>query len=458
MALSGWLDRRAAQARGRAEAARAAFQRVAGRYERDVARYQVAVQESPAVLAAKEQLQEAETTLQPLVAAARSGVERVYVFLTPSPVVLPEPAATTPQALAAYLDRLTALQDVVAWRYCLLDEWRALLQKRRQALYPALIQAADVVGATCIGIATNPYFRDLEFDTVIVDEAGQIQAFDLLVPLVRARRAVLVGDHKQLPPFVDDGVLALLDDEDEESVALMKQSLFERLFDAAPETHKAMLDTQYRMPAGIADFISQTFYDGNYRTVSDRRAPPGDPFFSHPICFVDTGRRKRYQERKGKGAGTGYRNPGEAQLLVRLAAAYMDRNHRVGVIVPYRLQVAEVQRALRRRRSELDQKALDGIVATVDSFQGNERDTILFGFTRSNDWGGVGFMRELRRLNVTITRAQRQLVLVGDQATLTQAGDPGFRQFARALLGYVKDHGQYLKVEQLEEVLRDHER
>jgi superfamily I DNA and/or RNA helicase len=257
---------------------------------------------------------------------------------------------------------------------------------------------------------------------------------------------------------VDEDVQALVDEEDEESVALLEQSLFERLFDAAPDTHKAMLDTQYRMPASIANFISEFFYGGKYHTASSLQSDPADPFFSCPICFVDTGHRKRYWERKGQGEEGGYANPGEAEVLARLADAYLNRNYDLAVIVPYKLQVAQMQRALRRRRPDLDESDVRDIVATVDSFQGQQRNTILFGFTRSNNWGGVGFLYELRRLNVTITRVQRQLVLVGDSTALTQAGDLGFRGFANALLEYIRRKGQYLGVGQLEEVLRGRDR
>ncbi|HHS96326.1 MAG TPA: hypothetical protein ENK08_00265, partial [Chloroflexi bacterium] len=454
VAVSGWLAGWARRARRRAEAERSAFLRLARRYEEEVARYEAAVRGSPPVLSAKERLQEADDTLHSLITAVQEDLRQVHSTLTPSPVPLPEPTVESPEALLAHLEELDALREVVAWRHRLLAEWRELLQERRQALYGTLIRSADVVGATCIGIATSARFRDLEFDTVIADEAGQITVLDLLVPLVRARKAILVGDHRQLPPFADDDVRALLDEEDEESIALLEKSLFERLFEEAPDTHRAMLDTQYRMPGSIADFVSTFFYEGKYRTAPPLQTDPETVLFSRPLCFVDTLHRKAYRERKGGGEEAGYRNPGEARLLARLVDAFLNREGSVGVIVPYQLQVAEVRRALRRRRPDLNESNLRDIVATVDSFQGKERKVILFGFTRSNDWGGVGFLRELRRLNVTITRARCQLVLIGDRRTLVNATDPDFRAFAQALMEYVQERGQYLTVDQAEEVLR----
>lgn len=454
VAMSAWLAGQAHRAQRRAEEERVAYQRSARWYEEGIARYEAAIQGSPPVLSAKEHLHRVESTLRSLVAAVRSDLEQIHAILTPSPVPLPDPTIDSPAALSAHLEKLLAVGEVITWRHRLLAEWRELLRERRQALYGTLIRSADVVGATCIGVATSASFHDLEFDTVIADEAGQITVFDLLVPLVRARRAILVGDHRQLPPFVDDEVRALLDEEDEESIAVEEQSLFERLFEGAPDDFKAMLDTQYRMPASIADFISRFFYEGKYHTAPALQTDPALLFFSRPLCFVDTLHREAYRERKGKEEEAGYCNPGEARLLARLVDACLDKGWAIGVIVPYQLQVAEVRRALHRRRSDLSESDLRDIVATVDSFQGKEREIILFGFTRSNNWGGVGFLRELRRLNVTITRARRQLILVGDQRTLVNAADLEFRTFAQALLEYVRERGQYLTVEQAEEVIR----
>jgi hypothetical protein len=453
VAASGWLGL-AERAGRRAAEERRAYERAALHHEAIVARYRTAARESSPVMEAKRRLDELESALAPLSRSAVGAAARIGEALDLASVAVPGPPIETPQALATTLDGLGRAQGVLEWRYRLLAEWRGLLQRRRRALYPALVESADVVGATCIGIATAPFMRDVEFDTVIADEAGQIQAFDLLVPLVRAQRAVLVGDHKQLPPVVDQDVRDLVDDDDLESVALLEQSLFERLFDRAPETHKAMLDVQFRMPATIAEFISDFFYEGRYRSHESCQADPVAPFFSRPFCFVDTGHRKRYRERMGRGEDTGYTNAGEASILARLASAYLETDCSVGVIVPYRLQVAEVRRILRRRCPGLDADDLRDLVATVDSFQGKQRDVILFGFTRSNDRGSVGFLRELRRLNVTITRARRQLVLVGDPDTLTRAVDRDFRRFARELLDYVRAHGQVLRAEELGAVLR----
>jgi superfamily I DNA and/or RNA helicase len=125
--------------------------------------------------------------------------------------------------------------------------------------------------------------------------------------------------------------------------------------------------------------------------------------------------------------------------------AYQSREVQAGVIVPYRKQAEAIRRELRQRGGAWDEDALASRIATVDSFQGREQDVILFGFTRSNPDGRVGFLSEIRRLNVSLTRARRQLVLVGDSVTLSNALDPDFaRLFTALLLRVKKTPGSYL--------------
>jgi superfamily I DNA and/or RNA helicase len=212
-----------------------------------------------------------------------------------------------------------------------------------------------------------------------------------------------------------------------------------------------MLTTQRRMPAAIAEFISAAFYQEKLRTGVTREHR--DPLFSRPMAFVDTARlpeAQRYEksatEREQWGQ-RGYINPAEADLLTELAAAHHRRGSEWAVIVPYKAQVARITTALIRLVGDA---ALIGLnVGTVDSFQGGERDVILYGFTRSNPGGNVGFLDELRRANVAFTRARRQLVLVGDMHTLTQARDKRFRDLACSLRAYLAEHGdirQYREV------------
>lgn len=350
------------------------------------------------------------------------------------------PSGVTPWALEDLFGEWQAWYARQASRRELLAEWREMLQTRPQALHPPLIRSADVVGATCIGVATDARFDDLEFDLVIADEAGQIPVTDLLVPLVRARRAVLVGDHLQLPPVVEPELVEKIrerEPENQEIGGWLEQSLFERLIlrPETPESHKVMLDTQYRMPRPIADFISAQFYDGKYKTGLEK--PHEDPFFAHPLVLIDTMKEIRHYEQRSED-GQGYFNPTEARIIGDLLLAYQKEGVEAGVIVPYRKQAEAIRRELRQRGCGWSEDALTSRIATVDSFQGKELDVVIFGFTRSNAEGRIGFLSELRRLNVSLTRARRQLVLVGDSVTLSNALDPGFARLFLALLVSLK--------------------
>lgn len=366
------------------------------------------------------------------------------------------PSEVMPQALESLFDEWQSWYARQTSRRELLAEWRDMLQTRPQALYPPLIRSADVVGATCIGIATDARFDDLEFDLVIADEAGQIPVTDLLVPLVRARRAVLVGDHLQLPPVVEPELVEKIrerEPENQEIGGWLEQSLFEQLIlrPETPESHKVMLDTQYRMPRPIADFISAQFYGGRYKTGLEK--PPEDPFFAHPLVLIDTMKEVRHYEQRSED-GQGYFNPTEARIIGDLLLAYQKEGVEAGVIVPYRKQAEIIRRELRQRQAVWSEDALTCRIATVDSFQGKELDVVIFGFTRSNAEGRIGFLSELRRLNVSLTRARRQLVLVGDSVTLSNALDSSFARLFLALLVSLKAKPKaYLSSHELARIL-----
>ncbi|PKN95410.1 MAG: hypothetical protein CVU44_01630 [Chloroflexi bacterium HGW-Chloroflexi-6] len=385
-----------------------------------------------------EQAQKALETAQAQIAAGLDELNRLSDSLPDQPA---QPEIISPSTLAALFLAWQDWYESQMRRRELLAKWREMIQTRQQALYPTLIRSADVVGATCIGIATDARFEDLEFDLVIADEAGQIQVMDLLVPLVRARRAVLVGDHLQLPPLVEPEIVQKIRENEPENQELgqwLEKSLFERLIERAetPASNKVMLDTQYRMPRQIADFISGQFYGGNYHT--GHQNIHADAFFTgSPLVFVDTMKEIRHFEQRAED-GQGYFNPTEARLISDLLLAYQGKGVEAGVIVPYKKQAEAIRRELRKRQSGLSEDDLLGRVATVDSFQGKEQDVIIFGFTRSNAEGRIGFLAELRRLNVSLTRARRQLLLVGDSVTLSGTPDQDFACLIKALLESVK--------------------
>ena len=357
--------------------------------------------------------------------------------------------------------------------------WHQTLgQARQEDLYPLLISLVDVVGATCIGINTNRQFREVGFDMTIVDEAGQIQLHNIAVPLARAPRAILVGDHKQLPPVVQDELVTEVSLRAETlpfelDQSLLRKSWFESAWDLLPPSRKSMLDTQFRCPAVISNYISQAFYEGKYFAAAGMHAKrPLLDCFSSPMVFVDTSdarpgtRCERSSRASDRAEVLG--NPYESEIiarLLRLACRHSPDTAaagEIGIIVPYKKHVEEIQRRIERDRHGGRLPGLTTptgeLVASVDSYQGQERDLILFAFTRSNPAGSIGFLADWRRLNVAMTRTKRQLVMVGDLSTLTRrsragARDTDFKQAACLLRDHMQRSGQVIPSCKLDEVL-----
>lgn len=354
------------------------------------------------------------------------------------------------------------VHEATAWH-------KTISNQRQEGLYSILLNFVDVVGATCIGINTNKFFKEALFDVVIVDESGQIQLHNLSVPLSRAPKAILVGDHKQLPPVVKDELVDEVAsraeaDSGDIDTKLLKKSWFELLWDSAPEDRKAMLNTQFRCPAVISDYISAAFYENKYFAGAGMaEKKPLSSFFSSPMVFIDTSKLpmhvRQESSRRGDDRDELIGNVIETRLVLdvlgRALSSSPDLGERreIGVIVPYKLHVQEIQRAIsaRQRAGELLglPSPINELVASVDSYQGQERDLIVFTFTRSNPNGGVGFLADWRRLNVAMTRAKRQLVMIGDFSTLAKPSKVGrrdaeFKDAMAQLRSFVQKHGQLI--------------
>lgn len=294
-----------------------------------------------------------------------------------------------------------------------------------------LIDRADVVCATLTGL-DDQLLGDREFDLAVIDEAAQATEPQCWIPLARAKRLVLAGDHCQLPPTIVSTEAA------REGLAM---SLMERLMPKAGVA-ATMLTVQYRMHESIMGFSSRQFYEGRLTAGPDvgarRLAELPDvkdaAVVQLPFELIDT-------------AGAGYDeslepdgesrlNEGEAQLTARkvreLAAAGVPGRD-MAVIAPYAAQV-------RRLRELLADEIVGLEIDSVDGFQGREKEAVIVTLVRSNAEQEIGFLGDVRRMNVALTRARRKLLVIGDGATL--AGHP----FYKALFDYAEAVGGYRSV------------
>lgn len=385
-------------------------------------------------------------------------------------ISLQEQLAQQLQKTSTTLEQLSNVDSWISWKKLFTDEqsnlsqqntiaseWIAELSERQQSLYPLLVQSVQVVGATCIGINTSPEYRDAEFDVVIIDEAGQITIFDALVPMSKAKKVILIGDHMQLPPVADKPFLQLCKEEGLDE-SLLEKSLFEALFYKAPEANKVMLDTQFRMHPIVAHFISEKFYEGKYKSgKKPHELEINWDVYTSPLVFIDTvDHLQKYEQQDIENDHYVYFNIFEAELCSKTIVRMLREGQKaqdIGIITPYKRQKKEIETTLPNylRTSGFEYEEVVEItqqleIDTVDSFQGRGKKIILFSFTRSNPNYDIGFLRELRRLNVTMTRCKSLLVLIGDSGTLTNTRDKRASATFTSMVNYIQRHGQYINI------------
>ena len=308
-----------------------------------------------------------------------------------------------------------------------------------------LFGEARVIACTLVGSAHH-LLEGMKFGTLFIDEAAQALEAACWIPMRRASRVILAGDHCQLPPTVKS-IAALR--------AGLGKTLMERIAENKPEV-VTLLKIQYRMNDEIMRFSSDWFYGGKvesapqikYRSVLD---------YDHPITWIDTSNEENQITIEGEdapedsastassvsaanqnsdlnfkeqfvGESFGRINKAEAELTLLTLAEYftkigkqrvIDERIDVGIISPYRAQVQYLKRLIKKYEFFKPYRRLIS-VNTVDGFQGQERDVILISLVRSNDEGQIGFLKDLRRMNVAMTRARMKLIILGNKETMTQ--------------------------------------
>jgi ATP-dependent RNA/DNA helicase IGHMBP2 len=294
-----------------------------------------------------------------------------------------------------------------------------------------LLNKADVICCTLVG-ASHPVLKGRKYKTVFIDEAAQALEPACWIPILRTQRVVFAGDHCQLPPTI-------------KSAEAAKSGLAVTLFEKGISKHPRMsslLTVQYRMNENIMEFPSRWFYDGQliaHESVKNGLLRP----YQSPVDFIDT-------------AGAGYNesqdpetlsrfNEEEAQLAMMIVERLIDEvglndwleeKISMGIITPYRAQVDHLQK-LAESSAALAALGKLATINTVDAFQGQERDVIVISLVRSNSKGEVGFLGDIRRTNVAMTRARKKLIVIGDSATL------GSHPFYLELIEFVQAKGFY---------------
>ncbi|HEX7903514.1 MAG TPA: AAA domain-containing protein [Chitinophagaceae bacterium] len=277
-----------------------------------------------------------------------------------------------------------------------------------------LFEAADVIAGTPIGLY-DARINHLSFQTLVMDEAGQcIEPLAWCVfPL--AEKIVLAGDHWQLPPTVLSNDAARLG---------FNRSILESAIVTVPAVF--LLNTQYRMREVIAGFSSQYFYNSLLLTAAHLVNT------GVHLTFIDTA-GSGYNEVHGPD-GTSLQNTGELRIVEKILESESLNPLTTALISPYSGQAAAAKEVLPKQLR----------ISTIDSFQGQEKETIIVSLVRSNDDGDIGFLKDYRRMNVAITRAKEKLFVIGDSATI--GADP----FYNAFLTYVEQQGNYRTVWELE--------
>jgi predicted DNA helicase len=292
------------------------------------------------------------------------------------------------------------------------QEARALLADARALEARAVEQVLDratVLCATLTGLDAD-VLGQRQFDLAVIDEAAQCTEPACWLPLLRSRRVVLAGDHCQLPPTIVSAEAAA----DGFGVSLMERLALQH---GAAVTRR--LQVQYRMHAAIMAYSSAAFYDGAltaHASVAAHRLCdlPGvtaEPLTATAVQFIDTA-GAGYDEQPEPG-GESRLNPQEADLVCRKVRALLTAGvaaDAVAVITPYAAQVRWLRERLAVAGLEID---------SVDGFQGREKEAVVLSLVRSNPEGELGFLTDVRRMNVALTRARRKLLVIGDSATLS---------------------------------------
>lgn len=326
----------------------------------------------------------------------------------------------------------------------LLTRWKSFVGTEKENANPLLgellVKNHQIIGATCVGLMDRKIGLDqVEFDLVIIDEAGKALPAELIIPINKANKVILIGDHKQLPPVINPALY------DEEKIELTEQqycrnelfttSLFKRLYENCPDSNKMMLTTQYRMPAIIGTMISKFFYDEKLENgVTTIHRP--SIYFKSNLNFLDMSLVSQYHETK---VNKSVLNEYEAELVARIVTQIRESipmNKKIAVICPYKGQNGLIRRTL---KNYIDIYQNNIAINTIDAYQGDEAEIVIYCMTRSKQ--KTNYFSDKARLNVAFSRVKNDLLIIGSIDYLKSYGE---NHILNQIVDYIEQHGMIL--------------
>ena len=282
---------------------------------------------------------------------------------------------------------------------------KSINNEERQQIEEEILENSQVI-LTTNSSAGSIILSNIQFHIAIIDEASQATIPSTLIPINKAEKFILIGDHKQLPPVVSSN-----------NTKYLSKSLFEELIENYPQQSQELL-IQYRMNEILMTFPNKKFYGNklkcsklskdNYMTTVLEKYDS-----SSPLIFIDT---SKYENNKEFSLDShSYKNNLESEIVLEIINMYLDKKinpQDIGVISPYSKQVRLIK-----------EKAKNISVKSVDGFQGGEKDIIIISLVRSNEEKNIGFLDDMRRLNVSLTRAKKKLIVIGNKETLQSNND-----------------------------------
>lgn len=309
-----------------------------------------------------------------------------------------------------YKNNIGNIKDLNSIEKTLSNNWISLLEDNEEnnIIGEYLLKQYQIIGATCVGLENRKYgLSDIEFDLVIIDEAGKALPGELLIPINHAKKIILIGDHKQLPPVIDtslyQGGSVEYDDvvSQEERENFLGDSFFYRLYEKCPETLKCMLNIQFRMPPVIANLVN-LFYDNQLKTGENcyKKEPL---FLNNNLIFIDMKDDSDYKEINEYKSVI---NEKECEVLIQVVARISEfYKQRVVVITPYLGQKRKLSQKVKAAGFN------NVYVNTIDALQGDEEDIVIYCTTRAVK--PTKYFSDAARLNVAFSRTKNTLIFIG---------------------------------------------